>query len=33
LADGTPLGVGPLTPGQVVSVAVKGVGSLSNPVV
>ena len=30
---GTPPGVGPLRAGQVVTVAVEGVGRLSNPVV
>jgi 2-keto-4-pentenoate hydratase/2-oxohepta-3-ene-1,7-dioic acid hydratase in catechol pathway len=33
LMTGTPPGVGPLAAGQVVTVAVEGVGSLSNPVV
>ena len=30
---GTPAGVGPMTPGQVVAVTVDGIGTLSNPVV
>jgi 2-keto-4-pentenoate hydratase/2-oxohepta-3-ene-1,7-dioic acid hydratase in catechol pathway len=33
IATGTPAGVGPLRPGDVVEVEVPGVGSLSNPVV
>jgi 2-keto-4-pentenoate hydratase/2-oxohepta-3-ene-1,7-dioic acid hydratase (catechol pathway) len=32
LLTGTPPGVGPLSPGQTVTVEVEGVGSLSNPV-
>jgi len=32
IATGTPAGVGPLLPGDVVEVTVEGVGSLSNPV-
>jgi len=33
IATGTPMGVGPLQPGQVVVVEVEGVGTLENPVV
>jgi len=33
ILTGTPPGVGPLAPGQTVTVVVEGVGSLSNPVV
>ena len=33
IATGTPAGVGPMSAGQVVTVAVHGVGRLSNPVV
>jgi 2-keto-4-pentenoate hydratase/2-oxohepta-3-ene-1,7-dioic acid hydratase in catechol pathway len=33
IATGTPAGVGPLRPGDVVEVEVEGVGSISNPVV
>jgi len=33
LMTGTPPGVGPLAAGQVVTVAVEGVGELANPVV
>jgi 2-keto-4-pentenoate hydratase/2-oxohepta-3-ene-1,7-dioic acid hydratase in catechol pathway len=33
IATGTPSGVGPLTPGDVVEVTVEGVGTLRNPVV
>ena len=33
IATGTPMGVGPLLPGQVVVVEVDGVGRLENPVV
>jgi len=32
ILTGTPPGVGPLSAGQVVTVAVEGVGRLSNPV-
>jgi len=32
ILTGTPAGIGPLTPGDVVEVTVEGVGSLSNPV-
>jgi 2-keto-4-pentenoate hydratase/2-oxohepta-3-ene-1,7-dioic acid hydratase in catechol pathway len=32
LLTGTPAGVGPLQPGEVVTVDVEGVGALSNPV-
>ena len=32
LLTGTPAGVGPLSPGQVVSVEIEGIGTLSNPV-
>lgn len=32
VATGTPAGVGPLAPGDVVEVEVSGVGVLSNPV-
>ena len=30
---GTPAGVGPLVAGDVVSVSVEGIGSISNPVI
>jgi 2-keto-4-pentenoate hydratase/2-oxohepta-3-ene-1,7-dioic acid hydratase in catechol pathway len=30
---GTPAGVGPLTPGDLVEVTVEGIGTLSNPVI
>ena len=33
IATGTPMGVGPLLPGQTVSVEVEGVGRIDNPVV
>jgi 2-keto-4-pentenoate hydratase/2-oxohepta-3-ene-1,7-dioic acid hydratase in catechol pathway len=33
IATGTPAGVGPLAPGDVVEVVVNGVGTLSNPVI
>jgi 2-keto-4-pentenoate hydratase/2-oxohepta-3-ene-1,7-dioic acid hydratase in catechol pathway len=33
ILTGTPPGVGPLAPGQVVTITVEGVGRLSNPVV
>jgi 2-keto-4-pentenoate hydratase/2-oxohepta-3-ene-1,7-dioic acid hydratase in catechol pathway len=33
IATGTPAGIGPLSPGDTVSVRVSGVGTLSNPVV
>ena len=33
IATGTPAGVGPLQPGDVVEVVVNGVGTLRNPVV
>lgn len=33
IMTGTPAGVGPMSPGQVVTVAVEGVGELTNPVV
>lgn len=33
VATGTPQGVGPLTPGDVVSVSIEGLGTLENPVV
>jgi 2-keto-4-pentenoate hydratase/2-oxohepta-3-ene-1,7-dioic acid hydratase in catechol pathway len=33
IATGTPSGVGPLAPGDVVEVEIEGVGLLSNPVV
>jgi 2-keto-4-pentenoate hydratase/2-oxohepta-3-ene-1,7-dioic acid hydratase in catechol pathway len=33
IATGTPSGVGPLAAGDVVEIAIGGVGSLSNPVV
>jgi 2-keto-4-pentenoate hydratase/2-oxohepta-3-ene-1,7-dioic acid hydratase in catechol pathway len=33
IATGTPAGVGPLAPGDVVSITVEGVGTLTNPVV
>jgi 2-keto-4-pentenoate hydratase/2-oxohepta-3-ene-1,7-dioic acid hydratase in catechol pathway len=33
VATGTPAGVGPLAPGDVVEVRISGIGSLSNPVV
>jgi 2-keto-4-pentenoate hydratase/2-oxohepta-3-ene-1,7-dioic acid hydratase in catechol pathway len=29
---GTPSGVGPMLPGQVVSIEVEGIGTLTNPV-
>lgn len=32
ILTGTPAGVGPMTPGQTVSVTVEGIGTLSNPV-
>jgi 2-keto-4-pentenoate hydratase/2-oxohepta-3-ene-1,7-dioic acid hydratase in catechol pathway len=32
VATGTPAGVGPLTPGDVVEVMVSGIGTLRNPV-
>jgi 2-keto-4-pentenoate hydratase/2-oxohepta-3-ene-1,7-dioic acid hydratase in catechol pathway len=32
LLTGTPAGVGPMTPGQTVSVTVEGIGTLTNPV-
>jgi 2-keto-4-pentenoate hydratase/2-oxohepta-3-ene-1,7-dioic acid hydratase in catechol pathway len=32
IATGTPAGVGPLTPGDVVEVSVGGIGVLRNPV-
>ena len=32
ISTGTPSGVGPIVPGDVVSVVVEGVGELSNPV-
>ena len=32
ILTGTPSGVGPMLPGQVVSIEVEGVGTLSNPV-
>ena len=32
IATGTPSGIGPLTPGDVVTISVEGVGELSNPV-
>jgi 2-keto-4-pentenoate hydratase/2-oxohepta-3-ene-1,7-dioic acid hydratase in catechol pathway len=33
ILTGTPSGVGPMAPGQVVSIEVEGIGTLSNPVV
>jgi 2-keto-4-pentenoate hydratase/2-oxohepta-3-ene-1,7-dioic acid hydratase in catechol pathway len=33
LCTGTPEGVGPLVPGDVVEISVEGVGTLRNPVV
>jgi 2-keto-4-pentenoate hydratase/2-oxohepta-3-ene-1,7-dioic acid hydratase in catechol pathway len=33
LLTGTPAGVGPMQPGQTVSVSIEGIGTLSNPVV
>jgi 2-keto-4-pentenoate hydratase/2-oxohepta-3-ene-1,7-dioic acid hydratase in catechol pathway len=33
LLTGTPAGVGPMVPGQTVSVTVEGIGTLTNPVV
>jgi 2-keto-4-pentenoate hydratase/2-oxohepta-3-ene-1,7-dioic acid hydratase in catechol pathway len=33
LFTGTPSGVGPLAPGDVVEVTIEGLGKLSNPVV
>jgi 2-keto-4-pentenoate hydratase/2-oxohepta-3-ene-1,7-dioic acid hydratase in catechol pathway len=33
IATGTPSGVGPLSPGDVVEIDIGGVGSISNPVV
>jgi len=33
LSTGTPMGVGPLLPGQTVAVAVEGVGRIENPVI
>jgi 2-keto-4-pentenoate hydratase/2-oxohepta-3-ene-1,7-dioic acid hydratase in catechol pathway len=33
LLTGTPAGVGPMKPGQTVSISIEGLGSLSNPVV
>ena len=33
IATGTPSGVGPLSPGDVVQIEIGGVGSVSNPVV
>jgi len=33
IATGTPSGVGPLSPGDVVEVEIEGIGSLSNPVI
>jgi 2-keto-4-pentenoate hydratase/2-oxohepta-3-ene-1,7-dioic acid hydratase in catechol pathway len=32
LLTGTPAGVGPLTDGDIVSVSVQGIGTLTNPV-
>jgi 2-keto-4-pentenoate hydratase/2-oxohepta-3-ene-1,7-dioic acid hydratase in catechol pathway len=32
IATGTPAGVGPLAPGDVVEVEIPGVGTMSNPV-
>jgi 2-keto-4-pentenoate hydratase/2-oxohepta-3-ene-1,7-dioic acid hydratase in catechol pathway len=33
LTTGTPSGIGPMKPGDVIEVRIAGVGSLSNPVV
>jgi len=33
ISTGTPMGVGPILPGQIVSVEVEGIGKLDNPVV
>jgi 2-keto-4-pentenoate hydratase/2-oxohepta-3-ene-1,7-dioic acid hydratase in catechol pathway len=33
IATGTPAGVGPLRPGDVVEVEVRGIGTLRNPVI
>ncbi len=33
IATGTPEGVGPLQPGDVVEVSVEGIGTLRNPVI
>ena len=33
ILTGTPSGVGPMLPGQVVSVDIEGIGTLTNPVV
>jgi 2-keto-4-pentenoate hydratase/2-oxohepta-3-ene-1,7-dioic acid hydratase in catechol pathway len=33
LLTGTPAGVGPMRPGQTVTVSISGIGSLTNPVV
>jgi 2-keto-4-pentenoate hydratase/2-oxohepta-3-ene-1,7-dioic acid hydratase in catechol pathway len=33
IATGTPAGVGPLAPGDVVEVSVTGIGTLRNPVI
>jgi 2-keto-4-pentenoate hydratase/2-oxohepta-3-ene-1,7-dioic acid hydratase in catechol pathway len=33
IATGTPAGIAPIEPGDVVSVTVEGVGTLTNPVV
>ena len=33
ILTGTPAGVGPMTPGQSVSVTIEGIGTLTNPVV
>jgi 2-keto-4-pentenoate hydratase/2-oxohepta-3-ene-1,7-dioic acid hydratase in catechol pathway len=33
ITTGTPMGVGPLLPGQTVSVEVEGVGRIDNPVI
>jgi 2-keto-4-pentenoate hydratase/2-oxohepta-3-ene-1,7-dioic acid hydratase in catechol pathway len=32
ILTGTPSGVGPMLPGQVVSIEIEGIGTLSNPV-
>ncbi len=32
ILTGTPAGVGPMAPGQTVSVTVEGIGTLANPV-
>ena len=32
ILTGTPAGVGPMAPGQAVSVTVEGIGTLTNPV-